>query len=168
MFWQGLRKLLPLSVLPLSVLLLLIQPVERSSPAAGPAGSGDALPEAPEEQEQELAALRGAMLVLEALPVLCGALALLLRALGLCWLLGRWLWRRWGQEKSPSARSSARPRCRCHGCSRELLQLLRDNRALLRRCLRQSCRHGPEPGGKRRRRPSPHKSRRRLHFSPLL
>lgn len=74
----------------------------------------------------------------------------------LCWVL---------QEKSQSAWASARP-C-CQGCSKELLQLLLDNRALMKMALLQSPRQRPVPRGKRRRNPGAPK-RRRLHFSPLL
>ncbi|KAL2298777.1 hypothetical protein Nmel_014376, partial [Mimus melanotis] len=159
---QGLSWLL----LPVSVLLLLwVQPVEPPRRAAGATGSGDALPEPLEEQE--LAAVRDAMLVLEALPWLCAAGALLLKGLGLGWVLGQGLRRRWGEHQSQSARASARPCCRGHGCSQELLQLLLENRALVRRCLRHSSRHSPVPRGKSPRSPGTHR-RRRGHFSSLL
>ncbi|RMC17842.1 hypothetical protein DUI87_05509 [Hirundo rustica rustica] len=167
MFSQGLWRLLPLSglLLPLSGLLLLVQPLEPSSPAAGDAGTWDAPAEALEEQD--VAQLRATMLVLEALPWICTALALLLKGLRLCWVLGKGLRRRWGEDKSRSASASARPCCRGHGCSRELLPLLLENRALMRRCLRHSSRQRPAPRGKRPRRPGT-RMRRRLRFSPLL
>ncbi|RMC17908.1 hypothetical protein DUI87_05577 [Hirundo rustica rustica] len=97
MFSQGLWRLLPLSglLLPLSGLLLLVQPLEPSSPAAGDAGTWDAPAEALEEQD--VAPLRATMLVLEALPWICTALALLLKGLRLCWVLGKGLRRRWGE-----------------------------------------------------------------------
>lgn len=56
----------------------------------------------------------------------------------LCWVL---------QEKSQSAWASARP-C-CQGCSKELLQLLLDNRALMKMALLQSSRQRPVPRGTR-------------------
>ncbi|XP_005054365.1 PREDICTED: uncharacterized protein LOC101811012 [Ficedula albicollis] len=159
----GLRRLLPLSAL---LLLLVVQCREPPSPAAaGDTGSWAALGQAPDEQE--LAPLRDAMLLVEALPWLCAAGALLVKGLGLGWALGRGLWRRWAGEKSQSASASARPRCRGHGCSQELLQLLLENRALMRRCLRHSSRHSPVPAGRRRRSPGTHR-RRRVHFSALL
>lgn len=74
MFRQGLWLLLLLSVL-----LLPVQPLERSSPAAGDTGTWDALPEPLEEQDT--AALRDAMVVLEALPWICTAVTLLLKGL---------------------------------------------------------------------------------------
>ncbi|XP_056340546.1 uncharacterized protein LOC130249622 [Oenanthe melanoleuca] len=74
---------------------------------------------------------------------------------------GWWLRRRWRQEKRQ--RPSDSPGTGCHGyeCRKELLQLLRDNRALMRMCLGRR----PLPGEKRLRKWGLWK-RRRLYFSP--
>lgn len=75
---QGLWRLLPL---PMVLLPLLVQPVEPPSLAARDTGSWDALPGAMEEQE--LAPMTTAMLVVEALLWLCAAVALLVKGLWL-------------------------------------------------------------------------------------
>lgn len=84
------------ALLQVAVLLLLVQPLEPSShPAAVETGSWDVLPQAPEEED--VAPMRDIWLVLEALPFVLGALGLLLRTMKLSWVLGKWLWRRWGE-----------------------------------------------------------------------
>ncbi|XP_031982255.1 uncharacterized protein LOC116452170 [Corvus moneduloides] len=155
MLSQGLLRLLP----------LLVQPLDPSSHAAGDTGSWDALPQALEEQEA-VAPGRDAMLVLEALPWICAAVALILRGFYVGWVLVRGLRRRWGEAKSQSAGASARPCCQGHGCSEELLQLLLENQALMKMSLLQSSRQRPVPRGRRRRNAGTQKSR--LHLSPLL
>lgn len=67
------------------------------------------------------------------------------------------------QEKRQSPSASAGPGCQGHGRCKELLQLLRDSRALMRLCLR----HRPRqrPGEKRPRKWGVWK-RRRIYFSP--
>ncbi|XP_048177198.1 uncharacterized protein LOC125334422 [Corvus hawaiiensis] len=104
MLSQGLLRLLPLSLL-----LLLVQPLDPSSHAAGDTGSWDALPQALEEQEA-VAPGRDAMLVLEALPWICAAVALILRGFYVGWVLVRGLRRRWGE-----VREGLRQVGRCRG-----------------------------------------------------
>lgn len=111
MLSQGLSRLLQLSVL-----LLLVQPLDPSSHAAGDTGTWDALPQALEEQEA-MAPMRDTMLFLEALPWICAAVALILRGIYLGWTLVRGLRRRWGEVREGlgqvgRCRGPPRPRAR--------------------------------------------------------
>ncbi|RLW11225.1 hypothetical protein DV515_00001809, partial [Chloebia gouldiae] len=91
-------------------------------------------------------------------------LDLLVTGILLGWWLCKRLRRRRREEKQQSPAASAGTGCRRRGCCKELLQLLRDNRALMRLCLR----HRP-PQRPRDRRPRKWGvwNRRRLYFSPL-
>ncbi|XP_053853523.1 uncharacterized protein LOC128818317 [Vidua macroura] len=146
-------------LLPLALLVILDRPLDTSSRPAGDAGTSALLAEVPEQWD--VCPATTPLEHVELLSLSCVALDLLVTGVSLSWWLRKRLRSCWREEKHQSPSVSAGTGCQRHGCCKELLQLLRDNRALMRLCVRPL---------QRPRKKKPRKwgiwNRRRLYFSP--
>ncbi|KAL9851366.1 uncharacterized protein GJ701_004245 [Geothlypis trichas] len=127
------------------LLMLLVHPLDPSSRPERDMGTSGLLPEELELQDVDPEAAPWVDLALVSWT--CFLVGLLIAGIVLGCYLARRLWRRWREEKLRSRPARAVPPCcgccRGRGCPRKLLQLLRQNRALMRLCLRHRPRQRP-------------------------